>query len=232
MAIRPYRTGRPIRQPGSARSIRIGLETSRSASGTPEWQEIIIHNSGAHPVLGEELSYLDRILARGFDGVYLDIIDGWEYWGPAGDGGNGEDPDAAAHMALFVENLAEYARSVNPDFIVCPQNAANLVSENLDIPLSSDEQAAYLAAIDAIGAEDTFYYGDLDEDNNWNPQEDVIGWLEEFRAEGLAVLAIDYLTDPDKIDRFYREARDREWIPYASVRELDQLAVNPGHEPD
>ena len=37
----------------------------------PEWQSIIF---------GSPSSYLDRIMAVGFDGVYLDIIDGYEYF--------------------------------------------------------------------------------------------------------------------------------------------------------
>ncbi|MBI9097035.1 MAG: endo alpha-1,4 polygalactosaminidase [Spirochaetaceae bacterium] len=37
----------------------------------PTWQELI---------LGSENSYLDLILKAGFDGVYLDIIDGFEYF--------------------------------------------------------------------------------------------------------------------------------------------------------
>ncbi|MEA1877482.1 MAG: endo alpha-1,4 polygalactosaminidase [Bacteroidota bacterium] len=36
-----------------------------------EWKEII---------LGQENSYLSKILSAGFDGVYLDIIDAFEYW--------------------------------------------------------------------------------------------------------------------------------------------------------
>lgn len=37
----------------------------------PEWQNLIF---------GSPASYLDRILEAGFDGVYLDIIDGFEYF--------------------------------------------------------------------------------------------------------------------------------------------------------
>ena len=37
----------------------------------PDWQSIIF---------GSSSSYLDRIMAAGFDGVYLDIIDGFEYF--------------------------------------------------------------------------------------------------------------------------------------------------------
>jgi len=37
----------------------------------PEWQKIIF---------GQSDSYLDRIVGAGFDGVYLDIVDGFEYF--------------------------------------------------------------------------------------------------------------------------------------------------------
>ena len=37
----------------------------------PEWQAIIY---------GSENAYLDKVLQAGFDGVYLDIIDGYEYF--------------------------------------------------------------------------------------------------------------------------------------------------------
>lgn len=37
----------------------------------PNWQKII---------MGSKESYLDKILASDFDGVYLDIIDGFEYF--------------------------------------------------------------------------------------------------------------------------------------------------------
>ena len=42
-----------------------------------------------------------------------------------------------------------------------------------------------------------------------------------------AVLAVDYCRDPAKVERFYREARRVGLIPYATVRDLDQL-VPPG----
>ena len=43
----------------------------------PGWQKIIY---------GTPDSYLDKIIADGYDGVYLDIIDAYEYWGPGGEG--------------------------------------------------------------------------------------------------------------------------------------------------
>ena len=37
------------------------------------WREVIF---------GSEDAYLDRLLSLGFDGVYLDRVDGFDYWGP------------------------------------------------------------------------------------------------------------------------------------------------------
>jgi cysteinyl-tRNA synthetase len=41
----------------------------------PEWQSLLY---------GSTNSYLDRILAAGFDGVYLDVIDAYEYYDERG----------------------------------------------------------------------------------------------------------------------------------------------------
>ena len=39
----------------------------------PDWQKIIFNRQGT--------GWLDRIVAAGFDGAYLDIIDGYYHWG-------------------------------------------------------------------------------------------------------------------------------------------------------
>ena len=66
-----------------------------------DWQQIV-------------LAYLDRIIADGFDGVYLDIIDAFEYWS---DRNNGEgyyisEREAAGRMINFVKRLAYHARFI------------------------------------------------------------------------------------------------------------------------
>lgn len=87
------------------------------------------------------------------------------------------------------------------------------------------------AAIDGIGSEDTFYFGDADENNPLAPQEGVIGPLDTYRAAGLTVLAIDYLTRSGAIDDFYARCRARGWIPYCSLRALDRLTINAAQPP-
>lgn len=169
----------------------------------PDWQVLI----------GEQL---DRIVAAGFAGVYLDIVDAYERWQDDG------RPAAAADMAAFVATLAERARVTDPDFLFFPQNAPGILGE-----LGEDAAAAYLATVDGIGAEDTFFFGDADHDNRYDPQPETIRFLDRFVAEGKVVLAVDYLTDPELATRFRAEAHAHGFVPYVGVRDLDRLVEQP-----
>ena len=210
-----------------------------------EWQQIIVTNPGGHPVLGDAPSYLDRIIDAGFDGVYLDIVDAYEYFGPQENGGDDENRFAAADMIDFIAAIAEHARNTRglSDFIVVPQNGAEIirpasyVSDALrlagDVDAEADaQQARFFGVIDALGAEDTFYYGDADENNPFAPDANHVATIDRYRAAGKLVLAIDYLTRRDLIDEFYAQARARGWVPYCSVRLLDRLTINPSQPPD
>jgi endo-alpha-1,4-polygalactosaminidase (GH114 family) len=55
----------------------------------------------------------------------------------------------------------------------------------------------------------------------------VIDLLTEYQAAGLPIFAVDYLSEPDKMEQFVEEARERGYIPYAGVRELDRLLPAP-----
>jgi len=131
-----------------------------------DWQALIFGNPA-----GPLTSYADRILSAGFDGVYLDIIDGYEYWGAAG--GTGERLTAAADMIAFVRALASYARAASgrPGFLIIPQNGAGIIHpENYPYAADPEAEAArqrglYFGAINAIGVEDLFFRGDLPENN-------------------------------------------------------------------
>jgi cysteinyl-tRNA synthetase len=196
------------------------------------WQKILM---GGESGAGD--GYLDRILAAGFDGVYLDIIDAYEYWGPDSVGGSDERPRAAADMVKLVRRLDRYARrnGGGREFMVVPQNGAGIISADA-YEYAADPEAEsarqrrkYFRAIDAIGAEDTFFFGDRDQNNPLRPQEDVIVWLDEFQAAGKTVLAIDYVTQQARVDTFWELTTQRGWLPYVSLRDLDRLFAPPGH---
>lgn len=174
-----------------------------------DWQAI---------VYGRPDSYLDKVIAAGFDGVYLDVVDAYEYY--QDEQGRAS---AAREMADFVAGLAAYARARRPGFLVVPQNAAGLAAL---IP-------AYLNSVDGIGQED-IYYGYDDDDRPTPPDvtAEIERYLDTFKAAGKLVLTVDYAAAPAHVDDAYARSQAKGYVPYVTVRDLDRLVVNPGHEPD
>jgi cysteinyl-tRNA synthetase len=168
----------------------------------PEWRAILFGKEG------DDGSFLDRILSRGFDGVYLDIIDAYRFWGS-----DGRD------MADLVVDLAAYARARRPGFRVFVQNAPEL----------GERYADYFAAVSGIGAEDSWFNGNrrrsLDSTRPW------IAWLDMFRDAGKTVLVIDYPRNRKKIDGFYARAEAKGFVPLAAPRALDRMPDHARHVP-
>jgi len=166
---------------------------------------------------GIVMAYLDRILDAGYDGVYLDIIDAYEYYFERG------RASAPAEMAALVGAIRDHAHARAPGFVIVVQNAPEL----------AEIVPGYMALVDGIGQED-IYYG-YEEDDVATPSEDtqwLEGHLDRYVAAHKLVLTIDYCTTPAHIDDAYARSAARGYVPYCTVRDLDQLTVNPGHEPD
>lgn len=209
----------------------------------PEWREVLLHGNAA---VGK--SYLDRIIDQGFDGVFLDVVDVFESIGPAGAGGSNLKRDAARQMIDLILAIAHHARLTRgrPDFLVMPQNGANIFETEWypantlgpNDPQTPAAMAAFmrdrlLASVDAIAVEDIFYFGNQDMNNPLNPQTYLIGLLTQWQAAGLPVLATEYLSNSNKINALYtNHAPGTGYVPYATARDLDELRINPGHEPD
>ena len=173
----------------------------------PAWQALV-------------LARIDDLVARGYDGVYLDIVDAYEWWGP--DGGSGLDrASAEAEMVALVEEIAQRARVDLgvADFGVFPQNAEGLLAH-----------ADYLTTITGIGREDLWTDGDVPQ-----PLGDVaaaLGFLDAAQAAGKLVMVVDYATQAVRIDALYAAAGARGFLAHAPPRDLDVLTVNAGHAPD
>lgn len=170
----------------------------------PAWQEIV-------------RAYLRRIVEAGFDGVYLDIIDAFEYYQEKG------VEDAGSRMVAFVRRIAEWGRAMSgcPDFGVFPQNGEALL-----------EHTSYLDVITGLGREDV-YFGQEGEGRATPPEEtrEIERLLDVARARGRLVLVVDYTTDRKQMDQAYRRASARGYVHYCTVRKLDRLIIPAGHEP-
>lgn len=163
---------------------------------SPDWKQFIIGDA-VPGGLGD--SYVKRVVDAGFDGVYLDIIDAFETFGPWG---NDEKVDAASEMITFVEEIAAYARDDlgASDFLVVPQNGAGIIDID-QFQWAADpeatraaELARYVGVIDALGLEDVFHLGKLDENNK--PRQDRFRneHLAMFLAAGVPMFATEYLS--------------------------------------
>jgi cysteinyl-tRNA synthetase, unknown class len=140
----------------------------------PEWQRIM-------------LPAVDRVVAQGFDGIYLDIVDAFEFYEYDAEKKDWLDNRVNSEtgrsyrqdMIAWVGAIAKRARDKRPGFMVIPQNAAQLL-----------EHADYRAIISAVGVEDLFV-----DDKKLRSEKDsafVIGFLEKLKPSGKPVLIIDY----------------------------------------
>ncbi len=153
------------------------------------WQEIIYN-------------YLDWIMSVDFDGIYMDIIDAYEYY-------ENDLLHSDWLMIDFVVNISNYVKSVEgSDFLVFVQNGDDLLSNS-----------TYLNHIDGIGREDLFYDDDDETDEDW--RDDAIENLNEALEDDKAVLIIDYPTL--EIYEFYKLCIDNGYLPYGAERDLDCL---------
>lgn len=189
-----------------------------------DWQAIIFNDA--------KTGWLDRIVASGFDGAYLDIVDGYYHWGceiaqskecRAGDPTN--EREAASRMIDFIVAMATHARKTNPSFLIIPQNGAYIIDALEDE--DHKRRDAYLETINAIACEDLFFKGDTPENNPLAPDEGAIDALvRDFLEPGVAVFSVDYLSDKKKIAQFYQAATEKGFLPYAAPkRELNVMGA-------
>lgn len=139
-------------------------------------------------------SYLDTIVEHGFHGVYLDIIDAYEFW-------RGHTGLAEFKMVDFVCEIAEHcrAKSSTLKFHVVPQNGEGLLRHE-----------KYRAAISAIGKEDVFYSPDEDGEERLNSEVGATLDLLEQNATAyhIQTLFVEYMAEDAPGDAV-EDMRDR-----------------------
>ena len=180
-------------------------------------------------IFGQPDAYLDRLIAAGFDGAYLDIIDAYEYW-QDNSSPDGPRPSAAEDMIAFVGALSRYAWEKSPGFMIIPQNGEGLL-----------RSATYRAHISAIATESVYYRGitpppdekrrDDVEKNFPADTQRRLADLDFAIADHIPVMAVEYLMDePEDIVEAPKIApvmRKRGLVPHFSVRQLDKLHCEP-----
>ena len=161
------------------------------------WADIIFDKPG---------SYLERIVAAGFDGVYLDKIDEF-------DDMEKQRPSAKADMIAFVAKLAAKGRALKPGFLIVPQNGDELLVDS-----------GYRAVIDAM-AKESLLFGEEGEgiENSDAISAPRIARLKQLTAEGKPVFAVEYLDRAAQISSARAALESLGFVPHFASKALDHM---------
>jgi cysteinyl-tRNA synthetase len=99
--------------------------------------------------------------------------------------------EAASQMINFITELASYARAQDADFIIIPQNGAELAFNDQDPSLGLISN--YIDLVDGVGIEELYYNGDLDIDDE---RLDMCIQI----AEHVPVMVADFVNNDNNID--------------------------------
>lgn len=172
----------------------------------PAWQKLM-------------LAAIDDAMAQGFDGVYLDCVDGFETFEQDGkdfidDRINPETKQSFRRdMVDWVKAIADRARTKNSAACVIPQNGSQLLAH-----------ADFLAVISAIGIEDLFTDG-----NKLQPKShtsEVLGHLKKMAATQKPVLLIEYPRSAERQALSKKLAREYGLTWLVTDRQLKTLGVS------
>lgn len=211
---------------GEAESYRyywdLAWETAKPdwlLSENPDWDEnyaVCFWDPGWQRLMcGTADSYLDKIIAAGFDGVYLDKCDVFEDLERREKKAAKSRADLEGDMVRFVVDLTRYAKSKAPGFLVVMQNAENLL-----------EHEALRMSIDAIAKEELLY--GLSGSQRKNAKGEIAEarkLLDRAKSAGKPVFVVEYLDDPAKIAEAARHTDEAGYVLYIAPkdRELDRL---------
>jgi cysteinyl-tRNA synthetase, unknown class len=168
-----------------------------------EWQKLM-------------LVAIDDAMARGFDGVYLDIVDGFETYEQDGKDfvDNRLNPETKQtyrrDMVDWVKAIAARARAKNPAALVIPQNGSQLVAN-----------ADFVEVISAIGIEDLFTNGKKLQPKSHS--EEILGHLKKLAAVQKPVLLIEYPKTSDRQALAKKLAKENGLVCLVTDRELKTL---------
>lgn len=166
----------------------------------PGWQSLIVGTPGC---------YVDRIVAAGFDGVYLDRVDAFYEHTDA-------RPAAADEMVSFVGRIGEHARAKKAGFLLVPQNGEELLM-----------RPGYVDLIDAIAKEDLMF-GSPEQGQPNSPAQiaNTVGWLSQARIKNKPVLVVEYVDGKAEIEKARREITNLGYVATFGPRMLDAISAD------
>jgi len=162
------------------------------------------------------LGAIDDAMARGFDGVYLDIVDGFETYEQGADGYKDDriNPETKQtyrrDMVDWVKAIAARARAKDPAALVIPQNGSQLVADK-DL----------VEVISAQGIEDLFTNGKKLQPASHT--DEILGHLKTLASVNKPVLLIEYPKTPERQALSKKLAEENGLVWLVTDRQLKTL---------
>jgi len=130
-------------------------------------------------------------------------------------------------MRNFVQGISNYAKAIDADFVIIPQNGQEIIT--IDGESNGVIDNDYLDAIDGIGREDLFYGYDNDDEITPSSESDyMIGYLDVAKANGIQILVTDYCSTHSKMEASYSKNQAKGYISFAANhRELNNIPDFP-----
>lgn len=169
----------------------------------PGWQHIVY---GSHDAL------IDRIIDAGFDGVSIDRVDAYYYFG--------DTEERRLQMVDLVKRVSTYIRQKNPQAVILAQNAEELL-----------EKPDYVSAIDATVKEDLVF--GISHREVGNPQGDITHstkLLDDSKVNGKKVFVVEYLAKKENIAKAREFMKEHGFVLYVGQRDLYELSGIVGDE--
>lgn len=136
-------------------------------------------------------------------------------------------------MMEFIKRMRDLGKSINPDFLVVPQNAPYLLDANPTL---------YASIIDALATEDTWFYGEGDVPWENSNAGDLIGGErhaddystanritqnKKYLDLGIPVFSVDYSISESNAEQAYINAYENGFIPLVTRVSLTNITETP-----
>ncbi|MGB4864289.1 MAG: hypothetical protein WBP38_00155 [Hyphomicrobium sp.] len=166
----------------------------------PEWKDRLFRAPG---------SYLERIIAAGFDGVVLGGLDVVASFAAS-------RPSAPREMMQTVSGLALAARALKPGFMVIAENGAAMLAD-----------PGYRTVIDGIAVTGLLYASDGSGVRKPPPDEieQSMQLLRPLQKDGKPIFAIEVLHSTRLIDRAVHDLRRRGVVASIAIQTRDASAA-------
>ena len=159
---------------------------------------------------------IDRALAAGYDGVFLDTPLAYEELDLSLVPGRTR-PELARQMVALIARISGYAKAIDPGFLVFPNNSPEL-----------QDYPGYTKAIDGIGMESlSFLPTDVPCTDPYCRTN--LAAARALRKAGKAVLAIDYARKPANVAAACRHDQEEQFIGYVAPAALNSIRPKCPH---